>query len=363
MKISYRRNLMKSHMIIEQKQSENIAEWEKEMIAHSNIRGMIFPEYVRENEQERLWYDISGKQALDSLFQTMHLNYEILCMLLLGIHEMLESLERFLLNPEWVLLCPECIFLDNEGQQIYFCCCPGTERALPEMFRELMEYLLAQLEHTDEKAVELAYGLYEQSVKEGFSLWELKNLLHMSYEKEAKADDGEDLQYMEENKKEELKKEEPPVENMSDRIRQKIMRIWEEFFSRKKKNRQEEPFVFEPDEEQEVKKSRPTVLLSEIVKAPEGVLRYEGNGEGRDLKIENESYVIGSDISCEGYIPSSTVSRKHARITREEDIYFIEDLNSSNGTYVGGELLNYRTKMSLQKNEIVMFADEKFRFI
>lgn len=46
-----------------------------------------------------------------------------------------------------------------------------------------------------------------------------------------------------------------------------------------------------------------------------------------------------------------------------DDIYFLEDLNSSNGTYVGGEPLNYKTKMSLQKNEVVLFADEKFRFI
>lgn len=112
-----------------------------------------------------------------------------------------------------------------------------------------------------------------------------------------------------------------------------------------------------------MKQSRPTVLLSELTKTIEGILHYEGNGEVRDLRIENVPYVIGSDASCDGYIPSSTVSRVHARITRKEDIYFIEDLNSSNGTAVGGELLNYRTKMSLEKNEIVMFADEKFRFI
>ena len=50
-------------------------------------------------------------------------------------------------------------------------------------------------------------------------------------------------------------------------------------------------------------------------------------------------------------------------MTKVDDIYFIEDLNSSNGTYVGGELLNCRVKMSLQPGEVVMFAGEKFRFI
>lgn len=37
-------------------------------------------------------------------------------------------------------------------------------------------------------------------------------------------------------------------------------------------------------------------------------------------------------MDCDGVIPSGTVSRHHARITRKGEVYFIEDLNSSNGT-------------------------------
>ena len=92
-------------------------------------------------------------------------------------------------------------------------------------------------------------------------------------------------------------------------------------------------------------------------------MRYEGVGKCENLVITGEEYIIGSDEGCAGYIPSKTVSRRHARITRVEDIYFVEDLNSLNGTRVGGELLNYKTRVSLQKNEMIAFADQKFRFI
>ena len=51
------------------------------------------------------------------------------------------------------------------------------------------------------------------------------------------------------------------------------------------------------------------------------------------------------------------------RGSQKREVYFIEDLNYYNGTMVGGELLNCRVKMSLQAQETVMFADEKFRFI
>ena len=126
--------------------------------------------------------------------------------------------------------------------------------------------------------------------------------------------------------------------------------------------KEQEPFVFEPEEE-EHKSANPTVLLAGISQKPEGILRYEGTGGYSDLVIEKDNYVIGSAAECDGRIPSATVSRRHAKISKKGAVFFIEDLNSSNGTRVGGELLNYKTGMSLQKNEVVMFADEKFRFI
>ena len=130
----------------------------------------------------------------------------------------------------------------------------------------------------------------------------------------------------------------------------------------KNAQKEPEPFVFEPEEE-EHKSANPTVLLAGISQKPEGILRYEGTGGYSDLVIEKDNYVIGSAAECDGRIPSTTVSRRHAKISKRGTVFFIEDLNSSNGTRVGGELLNYKTGMSLQKNEVVMFADEKFRFI
>ena len=72
---------------------------------------------------------------------------------------------------------------------------------------------------------------------------------------------------------------------------------------------------------------------------------------------------MGSAAECNGCVESDTVSRMHARFTKVEDIYFVEDLNSANGTKIGGRELDYKGKASLQKNEMIEFADEKFRFI
>lgn len=403
MKIEYIRKLMTSHMILES--AGNLAVWEEKMIAHAAGENVLFAECVREDGVNRLWYDITGKQSIETLLETEELGFELLGRILTGIYEVQEELERVLLRPDAVLLIPECIFTDYRTGQMMFCYYPGNEEGIAEAFLSLMEYLLSRLDHKDERAVELAYKIYEEAsgVKGEGSLGEFKNLLRMPYERE---DAGETDKAVEEWNHSDMCEAHEPEEKMQDfdiesesgQTRQRMSRSmrglrlpeirkleqWKDFFREKvkgffpngekpverslhmdrvkRRKVEEETFVFEPEEETRTT-LRPTVLLSELAKTPEGILRYEGSGNQPDLVIRGESYVIGSEPECEGYIKSSTVSRKHARIIRKEDIFFIEDLNSSNGTYVGGELLNYKTKVSLQKNEIVLFADEKFRFI
>jgi ABC-type multidrug transport system ATPase subunit/pSer/pThr/pTyr-binding forkhead associated (FHA) protein len=48
------------------------------------------------------------------------------------------------------------------------------------------------------------------------------------------------------------------------------------------------------------------------------------------------SWIIGSDPECDLVVDRPTVSARHCRLTRTSDSDFLEDLGSSNGTYVNG---------------------------
>ena len=61
-------------------------------------------------------------------------------------------------------------------------------------------------------------------------------------------------------------------------------------------------------------------------------------------------------------IDKETISQLHARIWPEGNSFYIEDLNSTNGTFVNDETLPYKQKRILQVNDIVQFADARFRF-
>ncbi len=57
----------------------------------------------------------------------------------------------------------------------------------------------------------------------------------------------------------------------------------------------------------------------------------------RKIYIDRDLLTIGRTEDNDIVIPLPTISRHHARITREDDKVFIEDLNSTNGTFVDGK--------------------------
>ena len=174
MKIQYIRKLTASYMVIAQ--CEELQEWEKKMIAHAPKGNIVFAECVQENGEKYLWYNITGKQALDAVLETETLSYDMLCNVLNGIYEAVQQLEGMLLPAQSILLSAESIFVDYRTRQISFCYYPGNTMPLPEAFRTFMEYLLTRLDHSDERAVKAAYDIYGQSSAGGVELKELKRM-------------------------------------------------------------------------------------------------------------------------------------------------------------------------------------------
>jgi hypothetical protein len=68
--------------------------------------------------------------------------------------------------------------------------------------------------------------------------------------------------------------------------------------------------------------------------SPPGLLDLVLLGDdGSERRVTKDRFVIGRGKHCDLVINSSKVSREHAHIVREGDAHFIEDLDSSNGTW------------------------------
>ncbi len=66
----------------------------------------------------------------------------------------------------------------------------------------------------------------------------------------------------------------------------------------------------------------------------------EGPSAGQTYPLEEDEFIIGRAQSSRLHIDSPGISRQHARLTLEKDQYLIEDLGSSNGTFVNGERIS-----------------------
>jgi VWFA-related protein len=70
---------------------------------------------------------------------------------------------------------------------------------------------------------------------------------------------------------------------------------------------------------------------------PEALLRVESQGQRRDVVLGSVLVSIGRDADNTVILRDLHVSRHHARISLEDGQYWIEDLNSQNGTLLNGQ--------------------------
>ena len=81
----------------------------------------------------------------------------------------------------------------------------------------------------------------------------------------------------------------------------------------------------------------------------------QGPNPGQVFELDRNEVSIGRDIANDIVINDAEVSRKHARLTLEADRYKIEDLNSTNGTYIDGQRLIGPHLLAI--GEVIMFGD------
>ena len=90
---------------------------------------------------------------------------------------------------------------------------------------------------------------------------------------------------------------------------------------------------------------------------------YEGMGDYPDFEIGEGSCILGKNPKVKLYLNRETVSQFHAKFDYFDHNYYIEDMNSTNGTFVNDEMLNYKEKRVLAPGDVLRFADVKYRFL
>jgi phosphoserine phosphatase RsbU/P len=84
----------------------------------------------------------------------------------------------------------------------------------------------------------------------------------------------------------------------------------------------------------------------------------EGPNAGAVYELK-DICILGRALDCQVHIRDLTVSRRHARITRQDGRFIVEDLGSGNGTFVNEKGI---TRHPLQNRDVIKVCSARFEF-
>jgi pSer/pThr/pTyr-binding forkhead associated (FHA) protein len=88
----------------------------------------------------------------------------------------------------------------------------------------------------------------------------------------------------------------------------------------------------------------------------------EAGGKATEHVLDDAIITLGRDKSCQVVLAQQAVSRSHARITQEGNLFFLEDLGSAYGTQVNGKPLPKGEKRLLRNGDVIVIAQFDVRF-
>lgn len=146
--------------------------YEYNMLINNKISGILDckPRYWEENSY--CSYDISSKKSLEQEYTSKKMGFTDLMDLFYGIHMSIKKAGEYLLKLESFLFLPQYIFLDLDSGELECLYFPDFEQDLlekKEAYRALADFLLDKVDHKDEHAVNITYHFYKISKEDFFS--------------------------------------------------------------------------------------------------------------------------------------------------------------------------------------------------
>ena len=80
---------------------------------------------------------------------------------------------------------------------------------------------------------------------------------------------------------------------------------------------------------------------------PTQIVIVEGGNKGEAISLEQAPLLIGRGNDAAIRLDDDYVSTRHARIASSDEQWFVEDLGSTNGTYVGSSRITKATTIQL----------------
>ncbi len=148
--------------------TENV--YQRKMVTENKIKGLLESQERHINGEMLLYYEITSRQSLASIYDGKSIGMEQLCRFFLQLKRVNEHLQKYLLDSSCLILQPEYIFQNIESGEFYFLYYPDSEEG---KFSELLDFLMSRVNNEDMEAVEMVYKIADLTGKEQLVLDEI----------------------------------------------------------------------------------------------------------------------------------------------------------------------------------------------
>lgn len=366
----YLRNLNSNYerILLDKKPEEN--RYQYCILSRGGIKGLLPCSLRYMNGSAYLYYDISSKQNAAQRFGSRCITREWIKDFMWSMQQIQQELSRFLLDSSNVLWYPDQIFQDLESNIFSFLYIPYYEGE--SGFVRLLEFWVEHVDYNDEVLVDFVYHMYEQLERSGDVYLQAqifedakvldqpvalmkKELMTAGQENEA----GESMQSAADiqesdsiNLPSERREEKKGLFSLFDNKRRKGRELRENY--RLDMQRAMGGYAVAEDSEYNEEEFGRTVYIEEKSEETERVHRLYTPEDKLIASVEKPIITIGKKKEeAEVVLEDSSVSRMHARISREGKEYYLEDLNSTNGTFKNGLRLQPYEKRKLEPGDEV----------
>lgn len=338
------------------------------ILSRGGIKGLLLCDLRYINGNAYLYYDISSKQNVEQLYSERTIDREWFIDFVWSVNQIHRELERFLLDARNLVLTPAQVFQDLETKAYFFLYIPYYEGEAT--FGKFMNFMLEHLDYEDEGLVECVYRMNEE--------WELygEEYLRNKIYEDVKALEKMPAVKVDAKVSEDMTLQDTigETENVKESVRnipekKGLFGILEGKKNRNKKMREEyrqsmqqemlgyavaEETIYgvkETSDEVEEEYGKTVYIEEKELQEPEKYRLFAPDGSLLKT-LEKASLSIGkkkdeADLALE----DNSVSRLHARIIIEQGTAYLEDLNSTNGTFKNGIRLRPYEKRRLDQGD------------
>ena len=382
--------------------------FQMKMLRSNRING-ILPLTVRQvNSEYRYLYRINSHISMTENYDRKGMRIDDLDLLVTSLKDVLKVLREYMLDESGLILEAEYIFKDNMDGGFRFAYYYDGKEEFIEKLRKLFETVLGIIDHNDNEVVTVAYGIYKRLCMGECSVEEL-----FAYERKKECRECEVITEEKENTLviPETVYEEEEVPNkmqlymlyggagilgvifllsfvflLFDRLRPPkipkgmcgIISIAcgaGGYFLYKWYIENKESFVklitrevTIPYKTEKVKITLPQVneetLTTVLNRADEFecVLQWQENGSLKKYCVTEDTIIGSMAERADCCINLPGISRTHAKIIRENNQYYVKDLNSTNGTRVNDVVLASYQLVPINRNDTITVGNVKLMF-